>query len=70
MVVIGHQAVCVTDPTEPGDHTIEDIEELMTIAISLEDLPACITASRDMIQGSFVLDTQRSDHDESSLAGS
>jgi hypothetical protein len=69
MVVIGHQAVCVTDPTEPGDHTTQDIEELMTIAISLEDVPARITASRDMIQGPFVLDTQRSDHDESSLAG-
>ena len=44
------------------------IEELMAITISLEDVLARITSSRDVIQGSFVLDAQWSDHNKRSLA--
>ena len=70
MVVVRHQAVCVTDPTEPGDHTTQHIEELKTVAVSLEDLRPGIAATRDVIEGSFVLDAQRPGHDVNSLANS
>jgi hypothetical protein len=60
----------VTDPTKPRHHTTQRIEELTTVVVRLEDLCTRIATARDVIEGSLVLNAQRSSHGRNSLADS
>jgi len=67
VVVVGHQAVGVTDPVESRYHATQDIEEAKTIPICEEDLLSRIAAAGDVVDSALVLNAKRSSHGGASL---
>lgn len=63
MVVVGHQAVCVADPSISGYYVAERFEKGTQVIVVKEDLRACIASTCDVVQRSFVLDAKWSCHD-------
>ncbi len=62
MAVVGHQAVCMTQPVESRHHLRQRTQVHPPVLIVLEDRLAPITTGHHMIQGTGELDSQRSSH--------
>jgi len=58
----------VADPAESCYGSAEGCEEDASIFVVKEDPLTCISATGDVVESSFELDTQRSGHDATSLA--
>ena len=68
MVVIGHQAVGMTDPAKPLNSACENFQKTHSIDVVKKDLSTSIPATGNVIHSTFVFDSQWSSH-ESSIAG-
>ena len=62
MVVVGHQAVRMTDPAVPVDNITDDLKEAGPIAVAEEDPVPRIAPTGDVIDSAFVFQPQRSRH--------
>jgi hypothetical protein len=62
VIVVGHQAVRVTNPPVSINHFGKDLKEGHAIRIGKEDLLTSIATARDVIDGSLVFDPQWTCH--------
>ena len=53
MVMIRHQAICVTDPAESINNVTQDLEESRSITVVEEDALSRIPTAGDVIESSF-----------------
>jgi hypothetical protein len=60
--MVGHQTIRVTVPTESINGVREDIQEFRTILVMKEDVLTCVPACRDVVNGTFVFQSQGSCH--------
>jgi hypothetical protein len=51
MIMIGHQAVRVTDPTVPSDNTRQSAQKQLAISVGKKYLMASVAAAGQMING-------------------
>jgi hypothetical protein len=60
MVMVGHEAVGVAEPIENRNHPPEYIQKRASVGIVEIDRAAGVPASHYMVNGSGILDSQRS----------
>jgi hypothetical protein len=60
--VVGHQAVGVHEPFEPGDSAFEEPEEELIVDRLLADHLSAVAAVEDVMEGAFEVGTRSSGH--------
>jgi len=69
MIMIHHEAVCITDPLRIVDDIFQNREESITILIVKIDGGLCVTPRSDIIQRTKKLYAERTSHRRSSVPG-
>jgi len=62
VVIVGHQAICMTDPAVSVDNVGKDFEESGSITVVKKDVLLRIATTGNVVDSAFVLQPQRSGH--------
>jgi hypothetical protein len=68
MIMVGHEAVGMTDPVVPFVDVLKGVEEVQTIGVILEDGLFLVASGRHMINGAGVFYAKGAGHDDPRIA--